>query len=153
VTIYVVDTSAWINAWRLYPPDLFRRIWSNIGDLVAHGSVRAPDEVLIELKRGTDTLVEHLSQWPDLAYPLDAALQGSVREVLSRYQLQDPDSDRSRADPFVVALALSLKGVVVSNEKASRPGSARPRIPDACAGLGLRCIPWLGFLREQSWDL
>jgi len=58
---------------------------------------------------------------------------------------------RSVADPFVIALARVQGLTVVSAERAS--GSPqKPRIPDVCAGLGVKCVPLLGMFKERSWQ-
>lgn len=47
---YSVDTSSILDAWRrYYPPDVFPALWTNLDRLIASGSLRATDEVRIEL--------------------------------------------------------------------------------------------------------
>jgi hypothetical protein len=151
--IYVVDTSAWINAWRLYPPDVpaFSRIWDGLDQMISSGSLCIPEEVLEELKKGYDGIPKWLNDRPAILRPLDAFLQLEVKRVMDAFpDLADEESDRSRGDPFVVGLGKLTSGVVVSGESPRKAPTARPKIPDACAGFGIRCIKWLEFLREPD---
>jgi hypothetical protein len=60
-------------------------------------------------------------------------------------------SDRSGADPFVVALARACGGVVVTEE--TRRSIERPKIPGVCDAIGVRCIGLVDFVEEQGLDL
>ena len=152
--MYVIDTSVWIHVGRNHPTDIFVSLWTHIDDSIASGLIRSPDEVLRELQQGNDTLAVQLAPKNGLFSPLDANLQASVTEVLARCPtLTDPESDRNRADPFVVALANQNQGIVVTNEKSRRGATGRLKIPDACELLGLRHLDWFGFLREIGWRL
>jgi hypothetical protein len=56
---------------------------------------------------------------------------------------------RSVADPFVIALAHVQGLTMVTAERAS--GSPqKPRIPDVCAGIGVKCVPLLGMFKERQ---
>ncbi len=67
--------------------------------------------------------------------------------------LVDENSERNRADPFVVALARLRGGAVVTEERARRGPTGRPRIPDVCAHLDIECLDWFGLLRAIGWRL
>jgi hypothetical protein len=153
---YVLDSSVWIDAWRGYPPDIpvFAPIWNGIDALIGRKVLVSPEDVKEELERGADALIKYLKQRSGLFYPLDAELQASLIDVVAQYELADPNSDKNRADPIVVALGRVKKATVVSNEHPSKTlgKGGRPRIPDACAGLGIRCIKWLEFLKEEPWN-
>jgi hypothetical protein len=69
--------------------------------------------------------------------------------VIRNRNLINPNTGRSGADPFVIALAQVNNCAVVTEEKA-RP--TRPKIPDVCAGLGLRCINMLDLMRQERWS-
>lgn len=57
---------------------------------------------------------------------------------------------RNEADPFVIALAIARDGVVMTEETLS--GSLdKPRIPNVCAALDIRCLSLVEFVREQNW--
>jgi hypothetical protein len=150
----VVDASIWIHLWQHHPPDIFVRLWEQLDASIAAGAVIAPEEVLRELERGEDDLATSLAAKAGLFAPLDDALMASVADVLAAFPgLVDEDSERNRADPFVVALARVHGGVVVTGERARRGPTGRPRIPDACAHYGIECLDWFSFLRAVGWHL
>lgn len=153
MTVYVVDTSVWINAWRYYPPTvpLFRPIWTGLATMIADGRLVSPDEVRKELKRGNDDAFAWTESQSGLYHPLDGDLQARLSEVMARFpDLVDANSDKSAGDPFVVALAELKSGAVVTDENPRRHPTARPKIPDACDGMKIRCIKLLGFLNEPE---
>lgn len=152
--LHIFDASVWIRVSRNHPPDIFVSLWERLDAEIAAGQIRSPDEVLHELEHGDDDLGERLSQWADLFVPLTDDLQAAVARVMSECPtLTEPESDRNRADPFVVALGSSTSGVIVSNEKHRRANSPRMKIPDACDILGLPHVDWFGYLRSQGWRL
>jgi hypothetical protein len=154
---YVIDASTWIRLWRNHPPDIFGHLWEQLDASVAAGEVISPEEALRELERGSDDLAETLAGRSGLAglfAPLDEALMAAVSTVLTVLpDLVDENSERNRADPFVVALARLRGGTVVTDERFRRGPTGRPRIPDACAHLGIECLDWFGFLRAVGWRL
>ena len=110
--------------------------------------------MLHELEQGEDDLSERLALRNGLFVPLTGEVQTAVAYVMGQCpSLTDPESDRNRADPFVVALGSCQQGVVVTDERARKPGSPRMRIPDACNHLGLSHTNWFGFLRARGWRL
>ena len=152
--LYAIDASIWIRLWRHHPPDIFVHLWEQLDASIAAGEVISPEEVLHELERGTDALAERLAGREGLFVSLDEEVMAAVSEVLAQCpDLADPDAEGNRADPFVVALARLRNGMVVTGEKPRRQPGARPRIPDACAQLGIAWLDWCGFLRAIGWRL
>jgi hypothetical protein len=150
--LYSIDTSSLIEAWhRRYPRDVFQPLWDSIDDLIHRGTLRASEEVREELKRKDDELADWARDRPDLFVEVDERNQLAVRAVLEAYpKLVNTQRGRGRADPFVIALAKVTASTVVTNEVAL--GSLeRPRIPDVCDALGIRCINVLGLIRAEGW--
>ncbi len=151
---YIIDTDIWIRIWRNHPPDIYARLWELIDTSIAAEEIRSPEEVLHELERGDDLLAPHLQQKNGLFVPLTPEIQVAVSEVMERCpSLQNPDSERNRADPFVVALALHLHSTVVTNERPRRSNDAPLKIPDACNIMGVSWLDWFQFLRANGWQL
>lgn len=147
-----MDASVWIRIGRNHPPDRFPTLWKLLEEDVKAGRLRSPQEVLHELEQGEDDLAERLRIWKDLFVPLSEELQAEVVRVNSRCPtLVDPESDRNKADPFVVALAKLMECVAVTNERQRASTTAPMKIPHACAVLGLRYLDWFGFLRDRNW--
>jgi hypothetical protein len=151
---YSLDTSALLNAWRrAYPPDLFPTLWDNIDGLVANGTVIATEEVLIELGKKDDEVYAWAKQRAEMFVPIDGQVQQLVSAILQSYpRLIDNRTNRSGADPFVIALAIVESCTVVTNEHATG-NQAKPNIPDVCSGMGIRCISLVELIREQNWRI
>ena len=83
----------------------------------------------------------------------DGEIQGVVAEILAAHQrLVDERRNRSKGDPFVVALATRKGFAVVTGEKASG-NLQKPKIPDVCGALNSKCIGLLDLFREQGWQI
>lgn len=152
---YSLDTSALLNAWqRNYPPDVFPTLWDNLDGLINDGILIATEEVLVELeKKEGDAVHNWAKQRPAMFVPIDGQIQQVVSTILQNYpRLIDNRTNRSGADPFVVALAVVEGCTVVTGERPSG-NPARPKIPDVCDGMGVRCIGMVDLIREQSWRL
>ena len=67
--------------------------------------------------------------------------------------MTDPDGERSRGDPFVVACAQLNGWTVLSGDRPRKGPNAQMRIPDACEHLKIPHLDWFTFLREMKWDL
>jgi hypothetical protein len=152
VDFYSFDTSSLLNGRRdLLPPGTFVTLWSIIESMIANGDIRCVDEVRTELARRDDAIHDWAKSQPDLFVPLTADIQRAAREVLAAHpRLVGVGGGRNSADPFVIALARSRAGVVVTEETLSG-NINRPRIPDVCNALG---VPWLNlvrFVQQQGW--
>ena len=77
----------------------------------------------------------------------------TLRPVQAACHLTDPDGERSRGDPFVVACAQLNGWTVLSGERPRKGPNAQMRIPDACEHLKIPHLDWFTFLREMKWDL
>ena len=149
---YIIDASIWIRVWRTHPPDIYVNVWQRLDAAIQNGSLRSPHEVFLELDRGTDDLAENLRQRGALFVPLDAPQMTAVGQVQDQCPLAADEGERDRADAFVVALARTLNGTVVTNERPRKDAGARHKIPDACQHFGVPCRDWFGFLREVGWQ-
>ena len=149
---YSVDTSAFMDGWaRYYPPDVFPHLWERLESLTGAGHLRASGEVLLELERKTDDLLEWVKAQSGLFVPLDEATQRKASEVLERFPLLiDANRGRSGADPFVIGLAMARDCIVVTGERKAS-SLRRPRVPDVCEALGVECIPLVELIRKEGW--
>jgi hypothetical protein len=154
VPLYIFDANVWIDLGRHNPPDIWVSLWKQIDAAIVAGTIRSPEEVLHEVAAGMDGLDGLLKKRAGLFVPLDDATMIAVGQVTDGCNgLIDPASDRNRADPFVVALAMVREGTVVTKERARKGSSGRPRIPDACAQFSVPCLHWFDFLRNIGWQL
>lgn len=152
MAFYSFDTSSLLNGRRdLLPPGTFVTLWSNIESMIATGGMRCVDEVRNELAKRDDAIHHWAKLQQDLFVPLTPDVQRAAREVLSAHpKLVGIGGGRNSADPFVIALARSRAGVVVTEETLSG-NINKPRIPDVCDAMG---VPWLNlvrFVQQQRW--
>lgn len=147
-----MDTSAILDGWRrYYPPDVFPGVWDRLDELIHDGSLRATEEVLVELERKDDEVHAWARKREQLFVPIDDRIQDMVTEILAIHErLLDTRSGRSAADPFVIALAEVENCAVVTGERATN-SAERPNIPDVCVARGVRAISLLQLLREEGW--
>lgn len=150
--MYSLDTSALLDGWRrYYPPDVFPPLWARLGELIAAGLLRCPDEVREELKKKDDEVLRWARRQPGLFDPLGEELQALTQEILAEFpKLVDTSRDRGQADPFVIAHARLNGHAVVTGER--RAGTTqRLSIPFVCRHYGSRCLGLLELMREQRW--
>jgi len=150
---YAIDTSSLLDGYvRLYAPDVFPSVWTHIDGLIAAGHLRGPEEVLVELSKKDD--MAHAwakKRKSSLFLPLVPSLQLAVAEILKEHpNFVKAQKIQSAADPFVIALAKIEQCAVVTAERLS--GSLkRPRIPDVCQNLGIKCMAIIEMLRESGF--
>jgi len=150
MTVYCMDTDVLIDAVKVYPRDVFSRLWQMIEQWGQNGLVVAPSEVLLELSVVDDDASAWAKANKHIFKPPHEAVQVAVKEVLARFPaLVPPDASRPFADPWVVAQAMAEGAVVVSKE---RPAAAngKPKVPNVCEAFGVRCIKLLGMLRDMN---
>lgn len=151
MSFYSFDTSAILNGRRdLLPPAVFPSLWANIEELVG-STVIAIDQVDVELSKREDEIWEWAKAQSGLFVPLEEDVQQATMAVLDRCpKLVGVGGQRNAADPFVIGLAHTRGGVVVTEEhRTGKPN--KPRMPDACELLDVRCINLVQFVTEQGW--
>lgn len=144
----MVDASIWISIHRNYPSDIAPGLWDYLNAMIAAGSILSPSEVREEIAAGTDELRPWARAQADLFIDLDPAELALAADVLAGCpDLIDPDSEKPEADPFVIALAESRGGIVITGERKKGPPCRK--IEDACAARGVPCISHhLDWFRE-----
>jgi len=123
--------------------------------LVARGWLFFPPEVYHEIERGTPTDVtdDPALEWSKKARALaeKAANLQTVGDVLAvAPELIDPDKSDEQADPYVLALAIDLRGLgfdvtVVTDDFRDKPGKLS--LATAAGMLGVPSVPLIGFAR------
>jgi Domain of unknown function (DUF4411) len=151
---YSLDTSSLINGFRLnYPYLAFPRLWNEyIPELVVSGDLRATEEVLVELRRQDDELVQWIADYIDEIFiEVDEPIQHEVKAILRAHPglIHARGRGHSGADPFVIALAKMHVATVVTEEGHS--SLKHPKIPDVCDALGMPCIRLADLIIEEGW--
>ncbi|MGH9155349.1 MAG: DUF4411 family protein [Acidimicrobiales bacterium] len=150
---YVFDTSALITAWtEQYPPDTFPALWDSMDGLVQHGRLKAPEEVLKELKSQDDVLHGWVTaRTGQMVVPTSRAVMLEVSAILADHEhLTKTGPGRGKADPFVIALAAQSGCPVVTQERGGT--ASKPKIPYVCGQRGVPCMNVLAVLRAEGWS-
>jgi hypothetical protein len=133
------------------PPCVFRSVWENIETAIADGDIRCADVVRDELSKRDDEVLAWARSQSALFIPLEPEIQRATSEVLRAHpKLMGRGGGRNAADPFVIGLATARGGTVVTQETMSG-NLEKPRIPDVCQALGVRCTSLVGFLSQQGY--
>jgi hypothetical protein len=148
---YSIDTSAILDSWvRWHPPDSFPSLWINIEKMINDGTLKATEEVREELSKQEDNVYKWAKDKDALFVSLTTDIQYEASNILTRFpKLVGAMSDRSRADVFVIALAIIENCTVITGEQYGNEN--RPKIPFVCNYYKIPCINMVGLIREQNW--
>lgn len=144
--LYCIDANVLIQAWqKYYSPKLCPSYWETLNKLGAEGRLFIPSEVFKEIKKGEDDLYKWLKSSKIVVRPKTSMVAQNWSAILAkapRHQLLvDNTKNRSLADPWVVAHAMTENAVVVTKEeKETAANSKRIKIPNVCETMGIRCI-------------
>lgn len=151
---YCIDTSALIDL-RPFRRTVFVTLWANLDGLVAEDRLISPDEVLHELERGDDELLQWAREHRSMFKQIDEQVWMLARDVAKRFPtLVDHTKLSADADAFVVAVVLAQpvsllsKFAVVAHE---RTRMRKARIGDACAHYGLDYLSIQDMFDREGW--
>ena len=150
--LYCFDTNLLIGGWhRIYRKDVFPEIWNRIGELIENDQAKIPWEVWKEIEYVDDDLTKWLGQFkPKLNRPTPDE-QNALRDIMREIpNMAAQGKTTNAADPFVIAMAKALDGIVVTEEseqEKSKPTKS-PKITYSCERLGVRWMRPIDFLAE-----
>lgn len=159
-SVYVMDTSSFIELKNRYPPRVFRSLWCNIEKLCENNRLIAPLEVREEIERGDDDLVKWVKKFKKIFLRPDGRQARKVQEILAQFPfLAHFEKEGPNADPWIIALALSRNKtiqsplfprnyIVVTEELRAKPN----KIPFVCEHYGIECINLLELFRRENWQ-
>jgi len=152
---YLLDADAFIRAKRLhYGFDFCPAFWDWLISAHADGIVFSVEKVGDELRAGDDELSEWASErGNDFFLPPDRETVPALEQVTQwvsdqGHSAQAIGTFMQVADYFLVAQALAGEHMVVTHEVASA-SRRRIKIPDACIGLGIKCVTPFEMLRNE----
>ena len=152
---YLLDANVFIESKkRWYGLDFCPAFWEWLDAGNAGGRIFSIERVADELAVGAD----ELSEWAAprrhrMFLPVEPPMLGSLRQVTG-WVMDQPYLPRAAttffesADYYLVAQALALGYTVVTLEKPEARLS-KVKIPDACVGLGVRCVGLFEMLRNE----
>ncbi len=149
---FTLDTNILINLSRQYPRDIFGSIWDSIESAVLLGEVCICEAVLREVKRGGDDLFDWAKNLQGFVCPTTEPELVTVGEIAVAHP-EWVRGQKNEGDPFIIAHAKAEGSEIVTEEKATGPGTAEKnlRIPGVAAEHGLGTTKFLDFVRGQGW--
>ncbi len=152
---YLLDSNVFIQAKNLhYGLDFCPAFWDWLVARNASDHVFSIEKVGDELAAGADELTTWAQQrGPAFFLRPDAAILAALGAVSTwaTGQLYEPSAVNTFlqvADYYLVAHALAHGDTVVTHEIASN-SRRRIKIPDACIGLGIKCMTPFEMLRRE----
>lgn len=146
---YCLDTNALIQPWNFYySMELCPDYWTILDRLADRSIIFCTTEVHREIEKVDDDLSKWIKSRRHLFRDVTDGVQQRLRDVLRAFpRLVDSSKDRSMADPWVIAHAMTENATVVTKERASE-SLKKIKIPDVCKHFGVRCISDFQFVTE-----
>lgn len=147
---YVIDSSALFDLKDFYPERIFRGLWERFNEMCEQQLIIAPREVLREIKRGNDELVDWANDHAGIFLEPCDEEQLLNQKILAVYPEKEiiKYSTRPWADPLVIACA-KYYGLVVIQHESTDPNQFK--IPPVAKKFDVNCIRLIEFFDEQNW--
>jgi len=153
---YCLDTNVLIQAWqKYYSPCICPSYWDLLNQLGLENKIFIPKEVFVEITRTEDELSAWLKTSKIPVYNLNESVTKCLSSIFtanpSHKFLVDNIKQRSLADPWVIAYAMSENACVVTKEeKVTASNSDKIKIPNVCENMNVRCINDFKFIKEVN---
>lgn len=156
--LYCADTSGLVWLQRNFDRAAFGDVWTAMEDLIKENRLFAPNQVLAEIERGSDTLAAWCRRYGHIFRDPTEDVANIVGDLGTRHpgfvKTLEVDED---ADPWVVAWAKyendhpqgELFGgecIVISSE-----GSRVNHIAHVCQAERITCIPLQDVFAREGW--
>ena len=157
--VYIIDTCSIIDLFRLYPPDVFSKLWKNLDKLVKEGRLISHRFVLDELSKKSDPAFKWARERRTMFKDVTHEQTKIIKNIATRFpEIIDPDKDVD-ADPWLLALEKEKQQrllhkteiKVIITEERFKPN--RINIPFVCRQLGIECTNLIGLMRKEGWKL
>ena len=125
--------------------------WEWLINLAELKIISIPEMVFNELIAGNDALSEWMKKNKDVLLDQTSALN-RINEVMEKGygSIDETTLDALKADPWVIAHALALEGIVVTSEKPGKQTAPRKKkIPAVCIELHVPCCTITSFLWQM----
>lgn len=155
---YLLDTGVFIEAKRrFYGMDFVPGYWDWLMREAKAGTIRSIEKVADEIGAQQDDLSAWAATLPNGFFLRPDATFSTAFQQVSQWALNSGFQPAAYsefldvADSFLVAQALAGGHTVVTLEKpATTPSKKKIKVPDACAGVGVKCITPYAMMRLQS---
>lgn len=148
---YVIDTGPIIDL-KGYYSEVFVSLWENIEALIRQGEIISTSEVYRELQKRDDEAKAFADKYKYIFKNPSIEEQVYVSEILRRHKelirLKNIVSGFPVADPFVIALAICNKSILITSELYKANSHS---IPNICKEYDIRCINIKEFFQIEGW--
>ncbi len=157
MTIYIIDTSVFIEAARRYYAfDIEPTFWKRLQRYHLNGTIRSIDRVKDEINRGRDPLAFWMSKHFSFESTNDANVVSKYAMIMqwaaNHPQYSPPakfDFARAdNADAWRVAYAMAKSCTVVTEEKSAPQARNVIKMPDVCNAHGVSYIDTFAMMRQ-----
>jgi len=165
---YSVDASVMIRLKDMLPYDLFKPAWDEIGRLVSTNRWKIFESVADEIQG--ETVEKWLADNSSAVVKFNPKINEYINKLMADLQknnmmLINPMSLKSKADPFVIMLALYLEKrnlnnlkIKVGNETCcvltnEEPKRNKINIPYVCEYYDIPCMNLPNFMRHHGWRI
>lgn len=151
---YVIDTSALIDMDYVYPKLRFPKVWEKFDRLVGAKRVLAPAQVFNEIIKS-----EFLLEWREVNKAMFLKITTEVRDSALKITEKFPtltkkDRVMQQADPFVIALAISLRSSIIQDKPViitQENKTERNKIPYVAKSFGVESERVMGMFDREEW--
>ena len=152
--IYVFDTGPFITLFRNYYPKTFKTLWQLFDAMVDDGSIVSTREARNEILF-PPSLVTWAKANKEIFTTPTAIETKFVRDIYKvKHFQQNIEAKKlfaggTSADPFVIAKAMAVEGVVVTTEEMKQNAA---KIPNICEHFDVKCLSLEDFMAEEDWE-
>lgn len=151
--MYIFDTSSFLELSHYYPKR-FPTLWASFDKMVKAGKIISVKEAFNEINDSKPELFEWVQANKGIfCEPIEEEALFIAKIFLVKNFQQAIEQKKvlrggAFADPFVIAKAKIINGIVVTQEKL-KPTAAK--IPNICAHFSVQCMNLENFMEEQDW--
>jgi len=153
---YCLDANVLIQAWqKYYSPKFCPDYWKILDELGKQNRIFLPKMVYEEITRTEDELAVWLKKSKIPEYKIGSNVAEALKNIYAvnpiHQNLVDNTKNRSLADPWVIAHAISEKATVVTKEeKITATNTPKIKIPNVCDNMSVRWINDFQFVEELN---
>lgn len=154
--LHLIDTCSLVNVRDVHHDS--EQIWDAICNDIEGGGLKTVRQVCDELERRFPDVYNRLKPQKKLLLIPDSDLYAldSVAEIRAIHRahpkLYNQFGTGNPADPFLIAIAKTQSGVVVTDEKANGKGH-KSKIPFVCAGRNVGCTSGPKYLKGLGFNV
>jgi hypothetical protein len=146
--IYCIDSSSLINLFRHYPRNNFTSLWGELDKIIKNGQIISHITVLNEISKKDDEIKEWCQNHKSIFRYFDECQMYKISEIEKKYSESHWQAGMNRkewADPWIIALAICEKAIIVSDERNSRD-----RIPYIANQFGITTLNLMEFFKDTG---